>query len=202
MAKLPSVTFSLALGVLTFVVSPAVANPIALSDGVVRLAAIDGPVEVFFAGSEAAFELRLFQSDPVSQGPFFPNHETPVGTSESLGLFPVGTELAFMLDVLTTGDRFFTGPGTANVDGVIHARGRRFLGSSVIPAGVFVGFEDLLGGGDFDFNDFTFVVTNVALKKTAPVPEPTTALLVATGMCALIRAARGRRRGQLRPELA
>jgi hypothetical protein len=192
---LPRFCLSVALVVLPCSVWSAVASPIALSDGIVQLSVVSGPVEVFFAGSEAAFDLQLFQSDPVLQGPFFPNHDTPVGASESLGIFPPATELAFRLDVLSTGDRFFTGSGAGNPDGVVHARGRRFPGSAVIPAGVLIGFEDLFGGGDLDFNDFTFVVTNVALRST-PVPEPATWLLLGSGMAALLRAARCRRKGR------
>jgi hypothetical protein len=140
-----------------------------------------------FAGSEAGFESVLFLSTPDEQGPFFPNHSTAVGSTASLGAFASGTELVFRLHVLTTGDDFFTGPASRNPDGAVHARASLWPGSPTIPIpGVLVAFEDLFGGGDNDFNDFQFVVSNV---DAAPIPEPGTLLLLGTGLAAIGRRA-------------
>jgi hypothetical protein len=111
---------------------------------------------------------------------------TAVGSSSNLGAFAAGTELVFHLHVLTTGDDFFTGPASRNPDGAVHAQGSLWAGTPGIPtAGVLVGFEDLFGGGDADFNDFQFVVTNAALVDAASVPEPSTLLLLASGLTAM-----------------
>ena len=60
------------------------------------------------------------------------------------------------------------------------------MGTPSIPTpGVLVGFEDLFGGGDADFNDFQFVVTNARLVDAASVPEPATLLLFSTGIAAM-----------------
>jgi PKD domain-containing protein/uncharacterized protein DUF4114 len=80
----------------------------------------------------------------------------PVTIPGSLG---AGDELVFGIEVQGPGDRFLIGPGTRNSDGLAHANVTP-IGSN----GAQVGFEDLLGGGDNDFNDnlfnFTAVVVN------------------------------------------
>ena len=45
----------------------------------------------------------------------------------------------------------------------------------------FLAFEDLLNGGDKDYNDLVFTATEVT-----PVPEPTTMLLLGTGLLAFV----------------
>jgi len=151
----------------------------------------DGGVSTIqFVESDAGFDSVLVLAAPDEQGPFFPNHTTAPGASSSLGFFAAGTELVFGLRVLTTGDSFFTGPASRNPDGVVHARASRWLGTPTIPTpGVVVGFEDLLGGGDRDFNDYRFVVSNVSVEDASPVPEPGTLLMFGTGMAALVRRA-------------
>jgi hypothetical protein len=163
------------------------AEPIPLS-GPFTLISDGGLSTMQFVGSDAGYDSVLFLSAPEEQGPFFPNHSTPVGTSSSLGAFAGGTELVFRLHVLTTGDDFFTGPASRNPDGAVHAQASLWAGTPSIPTtGVLVAFEDLFGAGDGDFNDFQFVVGNVRLADTSPVPEPTTLLLFATGAAAISR---------------
>jgi Domain of unknown function (DUF4114)/PEP-CTERM motif len=158
------------------------AEPIFPSEGV-QLFATGGEVDVWFAGSDSAYDHRLFLMGSTVDDPFFANHSTDVGTTRSLGSFSSGTELTFMLDVLTTGDRFFTGVAARNPDRVVHAFGEAWAGSAAIPAtGMLIRFEDLFGGGDRDFNDLVFVVSNVSTSAT---PEPTTMALVALGALAL-----------------
>lgn len=63
----------------------------------------------------------------------------------------VGDELQFGLHVRNTGHNFVLGPGDLNIDGVSHAYIRPTSTSKY-----YVGFEDLWGGGDRDFNDTIF----------------------------------------------
>ena len=56
-----------------------------------------------------------------------------------------------------------------------------------------VGFEDLLGGGDEDYNDAVFAVRGVGTTVT---PEPLTMTLLATGLAGLSGAGLRRRRQQ------
>ena len=82
-----------------------------------------------------------------------------VGLVVDLGTFDSGTELVFCIVNLNTGWRFFMGPADRNPDGIAHA-----IVDVTGPGVAEAGFEDLLGGGDRDFNDnrfrFTGVVSN------------------------------------------
>jgi hypothetical protein len=165
---------------------------VSLSDPSFSLAALGGEVAVYFAGSEASYDTQLYLGSDDSNGPHFPTHSTALGAFESLGMFSPGADLIFRLAVLTTGYSYFTGPGSANPDGVVHARAQAFSGDSTIPvSGILIGFEDMHHGGDFDYNDFSFVVTNARLSA---VPEPGTLVLVGAGVAGLVGGGRGGRR--------
>lgn len=103
-----------------------------------------------------------------------------------------GSELIFRLNVLTSGNNFFTGPASRNSDAVVHAIFSPWMATAKIPAGILVAFEDLRGGGDADFNDFRFVVRGAQLTSSA-TPEPTAILLLGTGALGLLARARSRR---------
>ena len=95
-----------------------------------------------------------------------------------LGNFDEGSELIFRLDVSNTSDSFFSGAATRNPDSLVHA-----VATTTLLSGIYmttVGFEDLLGGGDNDYNDFMFSLRNVVDPPS--VPEPTTTALLALGL--------------------
>lgn len=80
---------------------------------------------------------------------------------------------------------FFSDP-VKNVDGLEHMvayRGVRDL---------LLGFEDLSGGGDRDFDDFVVRISGDG-TSAAPVPEPGTLLLLGSGMLGLAFARKARR---------
>lgn len=132
---------------------PAQATPILEQ----TLIATGGDVLVTFVSNGAALSSELWLDGDAGDelGAIFNNWTTTVGTSMDLGSFAEGTELVFKLIVGNTGNVFYTGSADRNADGVVHAE----LESGT--AQTLVGFEDLFGGGDRDYNDLVFAFTNV-----------------------------------------
>jgi Domain of unknown function (DUF4114)/PEP-CTERM motif len=112
---------------------------------------------------------------------------TTIGTTVNFtsSTLKAGDVLAFELfNTSYKGDIFASDP-SLSTDGVNHAYMTAFSGS--IPdiagniTGTYVGVEDLPASvSDFDYNDDTFVVTNVG--HTAATPEPSSFLLLGTGL--------------------
>ena len=187
----------LSAGLLLFVVSarPASAAPIIGQ----QLFATGGEVVVQFLGHTAAFTNELYLFDPTDLttplgSSIFTTHHTGVHSRASLGTFAPGTELVFGIYVRNTGHTYFMGPGERNPDGIAHGA----VSMETAPYGFLrfapdgmmgVGFEDLYGGGDRDFDDLGFALSNVQLTH---VPEPASLWLLALGLsaCGLRRARR------------
>jgi hypothetical protein len=140
-----------------------------------EIVALGGVVDLYFVGQTAGFDSVLNLISPVSIGPFFHNHLTAPGTMFTLGTFTAGTPLVFRMNVLTTGQQFSSGPATRNPDGIVHVGLSQWAADSFIPVdGLMVGFEDILGGGDLDFDDNVFVFANVGGGPVPPPPPPPT----------------------------
>jgi hypothetical protein len=108
------------------------------------------------------------------------------------GITP-GSELVFGILVLNTGDTFKMGPGGRNLDGVEHVRvdyDEGLAGDVAI-----LGFEDLYGGGDRDYNDASFQLEgSIGLAR---VPEAASLVLLTLGLGALATISRSFSKGSL-----
>ncbi len=67
--------------------------------------------------------------------------------------FETGDEMVFSIYVRDTGQTYYTGPASRNPDGIEHAN------VTVSEHVVTIGFEDLPGGGDLDYDDVTLTLT-------------------------------------------
>jgi Domain of unknown function (DUF4114)/PEP-CTERM motif len=123
---------------------------------------------------------------------------SPQGVFNNHSPMSVGSTVTFHSPTLQTGDvlafelfntsysgDIFASDASLSTDGVNHAYITPFSGTipdiSGTITGMFVGMEDLPNGSsDFDYNDDTFVFTNVA--PTAATPEPSSFLLFGTGL--------------------
>ncbi len=156
--------------------TPGTQNPVTYS-----FTSSGGDVLAYFMGTGAAYNETLgLLIDGVDSGiTGLQNHSTPVGGSLDFGTIAAGKTLTFYINVATTGDIFYS-DASLNLDGVNHVYSTSFSGVGTIPAGTYVAFEDLRGGGDLNYFDETFVFTNVA---TAPaVPEPANMALLMAGL--------------------
>ena len=130
----------------------------------------DGSVLLIYLGdSSSLFDNRLFLEAPFdSLVPIVSTRTSIAGAPHALGPFDGGTLLAFRDNARLHDDPsaydfdFFTGTGGLNPDGLPHAV---FTFDPDDPfAEVTVGFEDLIGGGDRDYNDLQFSLTNVGIS--------------------------------------
>jgi hypothetical protein len=138
-----------------------------------------GDVVATFLGSDAGYDnLLLLASPPNGLGTIFEGHVTPTFTMIDLGVFSAGTELIFELNN-QAGGIFFSGPPSRNPDHVAHA-----LVDDLAPGLTFVGFEDFFGGGDRDYNDLQFTVSNTVVRS---VPDGgATVILLAGALLGLL----------------
>jgi len=152
-----------------------------------------GNVTATYLGYTARISNDLYLDSPSNGlGLIFNNLSTPVGTTFNLGTFTAGTELLFRLYAhesrfgIGPPREYFTGPAYRNPDGIIHAivDGQYALNTS------YVGFEDVFGGGDLDYDDLKFSFTNT---RAETLPEPATLLLLGTGLGAMALTRRLRR---------
>lgn len=144
----------------------------------------DGFVMGFFAGQTAAYDsdLSVIAAGYPDSGQHIGNHTSDVGDKTIFGWYRAGTELTFKLDVHNTGDTFYSDTAL-NPDGISHTKAFQFslpLGPfyELVPI-TFMGFEDLLGGGDMDFNDSMAMFSNVVM---VPVPEPSSIAMMLAGL--------------------
>lgn len=131
----------------------------------------DGDIYGYFSGATAGYDSKLNLSiDGIQSGAFIHNHESVSGDQIHFGYANAGDIVVFNLEVLNTGDTFNSIP-SLNPDGLNHVRYAQhgdFL---------FIGFEDLLNGGDMDFDDNSAFFTNIS-----SVPEPDAYMVLFVGL--------------------
>lgn len=150
-------------------------------------AASTGPITAYFYGQTAGYgsDIGLWVNGAFQGVYGLQNHTANPGDSLVLGNANAGDTLVFELRV-STGNFFgpppwdyslFSDPALNVLDGNFeHALASPFAGGPFgIPAGTFVGFEDILGGGDLDFDDHQFVFTNTRVS----VPDSGSTLALA-----------------------
>ena len=128
------------------------------------------------------------------------------GDFVDLGTFSAGTSLDFFLmaNGANGGTSVFSTTGTANPDGINHVATftPSFWGAANSPY-LFISFEDLLGGGDKDFNDVIIALdigaANVKSLLMLATPEPATWLTMASLLGAAVWARRRIRSQALAP---
>jgi PEP-CTERM motif len=174
--------------------SPARAFPIAApgTEGLKIIVTGTEPIVATYQGNSATFTNLLYlmvngAGQPGDDGNtandvfIFNNQTSPVGSTFNLGSFAIGTELQFRLFVTNTSNNFFSGPASRNPDGSPHARVQNAWQSGT----TLVSFEDLFMG-PFNYNDLSFSFTNTSATPGDPVPEPTSLLLLGTGLLGLV----------------
>jgi hypothetical protein len=137
-----------------------------------ELIASGGDVTVTFLGPTTAIydDIIFLQSPANGFGLFFDNHSTYNGTSIDLGSYAAGTELEFGLYVFNTGNTWYDGPGSRNIDGQVHTY--MLNNYEGIPDTTYIGFEDLAAnaGADWNYVDDIYAVSGVNAMDV-PVPD-------------------------------
>jgi hypothetical protein len=144
-----------------------------------------GNVTGYFYSSTAADvdTVRMIDSTTNTTSSFyFPNYDTPVGTTADFGPVNAGDNLIFEIYNLYTGHTFASDPAYSD-DGINHAYATTFTAATLnevaFPNGIYVGMEDLFYPyTDSNYNDDDFVVTNVTATQA---PEPGSLFLLGTG---------------------
>lgn len=83
---------------------------------------------------------------------------TSVGTKVSIGRVTAGTPIQFFIKNITIGETWYAGPAVNNRDNTCHVM---ITNPSDLLGKYYLGFEDLPYGGDFDYDDRVYFITNV-----------------------------------------
>lgn len=165
-----------------------------LSSSVAVAAPILGQ-QIYYEGGDVQVTVLPYSASYTSQlilfstpSPLVIATSSQVGQTFNLGnlaaLYGIapGSELIFGILVLNTGNTFKMGPGGRNPDGVEHVLVDYAEGDGGDIA--LLGFEDLFGGGDHDYNDANFQILG-GIGNVRRVSEPSSLTLLLFGLAAL-----------------
>ncbi len=164
------------------------------------------PVELTFVTSQAGYNLTVSIAVRDGDGNVGPWQEVFVKTGNSVHrtdylIDPMffsyasgngAAEIFLKLDDRTNGYTYYSGLASNNPDGVVHA----VSFYDYYDGKTLVGFEDLLNGGDRDYDDIVFLVSNVSRTPAAVVPEPETWAMLLAGL-GIVGAVARRRKADL-----
>jgi len=83
--------------------------------------ASDATAQATFCGGAAGFSSDTFVVQDSGDVYIGTGNVTPSGSVVDLGAFAAGEELVFYIYVRDTGETFYSGPGSRNTDGIVHA---------------------------------------------------------------------------------
>lgn len=147
-----------------------------------------GRVVIDIEASDSGYSNRIYFSTDNFKTKQYVGIDNQTG-SVDLGTFKPGTTIQFGIDN-GQGDFFKTGGTSANADKVDHTKV-----SKLADGGVRVGFEDLRGGGDRDFNDAIIKVRSVAVDAALAPPKAGPSGIQGTPSTSPANASNGNRSG-------
>ena len=153
-----------------------------------------GHLTAYFSGSGGASfvnELTMLINGAPSALQGLNNHSVAYGAAFDFGPVRAGDAIVLEMVNLSPGN---IGPWYSdkarNSDGANHVYATDFAGDTAVPAGTFVGFEDMpVPGADLNYHDATFVFTNLSVSS---VPEPQAWSLMLAGIALTMLKARKR----------
>jgi hypothetical protein len=180
------------------------------------IATAAGSVDTYFYGFSAVdvdYVEILDLTRGTNTGFMLDNQTSATGEEGTPLAVNAGDVLAVDLENTTQSDIIFSTDPSLSTDGVNHGYITSYssstdgpLGSSGVPSGVYVGMEDLDAAltTDYDYNDETIVLTDVAFSagpvpdviSAGQAPEPGSIALVGTGILAAASLVRRRLRAR------
>lgn len=158
-------------------------------------ASVTGEIAAYFYGSSAGgtdFINVVDVTQNISTGWIFDNHNTAIGTMQTLSGVQAGDSIEFWIQNQAMPNQGILSSNPADsADHTNHAYSTPYSATGPtavagIPAGTYVGMEDeAVPGSDLDYNDDAFVFTNVG-PAVSSVPEPSSVILLSAGLSILL----------------